>query len=96
MKYIETQINHLALYHADVHIADAPDNGNNSCLKIADDYFMPFIGWMKYDPSNDGWTEITQDEEDTIVTKLSESCAFRELSTKEAGEMFSDDVEFIE
>ena len=96
MKYIETKVEHLAAFEDGVKIVPAPDAAETRCLSIGEEHFMPFVGWMKYDPESESWLEMIPEDEESILNHLAESCAFREVSQKEAGEKFSNNVEFLE
>jgi hypothetical protein len=96
MKYIETTIEHLAAFDGNAELSPAPDNENSRCVKIGQDHYMPFIGWMRFDEEADSWVEVDPEDEETMMNFLSENSRFREVTQKEAGEKFSDNVEFSE
>jgi len=97
MKYIETKLDHLGAIDGEVEIAQTPPDGSGlPCLKIGGTFIMPFVGWMKFDTSTETWIELEMDEEETTINTLSEGRVLHEISKKEAGEKFSDDIEFIE
>ncbi len=96
MKYLATTIEHLAAFDKESVIEPAPDNPNTSCVTIGRDHYMPFIGWMKYDEESENWVEVDPEDEEKIMNYLSETYHFREISQKEAGEKFSNNVDFVE
>lgn len=95
MKYVEVKVEHLAAC-SEVQIEHTPEEAGIQCLKIADEYFMPFTGWLKFDVESGEWVEIDPEEEESLMIHLTENVNFREISDKEAGEKFSNDVEFVD
>ena len=96
MKYIETTIEHLAAFDDKARLSPAPDNENTICITLGQEHYMPFIGWMKYNDESENWIEVDPEDEEKIMNYLSETSRFREVSQKEAGERFSDNVEFTD
>ena len=96
MKYIETKLDHLAAFDDSVKIVPSPDAGEATCLSIGEEHYMPFVGWMKYDSESESWVEIDPEDEESFMNHLAENCTFREVSQRDAGERFSNNVEFLE
>ncbi len=97
MRYVKAVLNHLvALPDGAEIVASPPDGSGMQCVKLADSYLLPAVVWMRYDGENDEWIELTAEEEEEAVNILSENCEIGEISGKEAGEKFSNDVGFVD
>ncbi len=97
MRYVKAVLDHLVALPGDAEIVASPPDGSGvQCLKTGDAYLLPAVVWMRYDAESDQWIELSAEEEEETVNILSESCSLSEISGKEAGEKFSDDVGFVD
>ncbi len=94
--YVKATLKHLVATDKSSEVSFAPDGSGVQCLKAGDTFLLPAVVWMQYDAENDQWVELTAEEEEEAVNILSESCTIEQVSGKEAGEQFSDDVGFVE